>query len=319
MVIVSTNDGRWLPACFDALATSRDATYDTLLVLNDCTDESALAASKAPMPIDVVATPIRCGFAETNNLGIRRALSLGYPYVFLLNPDTKIHPDALSHLTRFLDSNESYGIAGSQQIRYDAAGWDSPNQWTTETIDHARQLGNAPVRRSNWMVLDHYYVQGAALMMRTNLVTRIGMLDPLYGTFYEETDLCRRARYGGHAVALVLDSLVKHYEGGHWRRTRRDHLHRDMLFLRNQYVYFVSEAKTTPAAVYCGIKVFMRQMHAMLFGEHQLKLALWRYPEVLVQACLTLRYIPRMRRRNSTIRARATLEASEYAIGASRC
>jgi GT2 family glycosyltransferase len=319
VVIVSTNDGRWLHECFDALANSRGATFDTLLVVNDCTDESVAAASRAPMRIEVVATSSRCGFAETNNLGIRRALAAGYSYVFLLNPDTKIHPDALAHLKQFLDANQDYGIAGSQQICYDGDDWDLPNRWTTETLDEARRQSYVPVRNSHWTVLDHYYVQGAALMMRTNLVTKIGLLDPLYGTFYEETDLCRRARYGGYGVAIVLDSRVKHYEGGHWRRTRRDHLHRDMLFLRNQYVYFMSDAETAPAALYCGFKVFLRQMRAMLFGEHQLRLALWRYPGVLVRACMTLRYIPRLRRRNSAIRARETLEVSEYAIGARRC
>ena len=56
------------------------------------------------------------GFAFGNNAGIRRALnsSLGCDYLFLLNPDTLVRPEAIKALINFMDTHSQAGIAGSQ-------------------------------------------------------------------------------------------------------------------------------------------------------------------------------------------------------------
>lgn len=319
VVIVSADDGRWLRACFDALAESSDKDFDTLLIVNECVDESAHEAARASLRVDVVHTAPRCGFAEANNIGIRRAFESGYRYVFLLNPDTRVHAHAIRHLRGFLRTHPRYGIVGSQQIEYGAADWESPNGWTIETIRHARQLGQRPMLQGNWTTVDHYYVQGAAFMMAVELVPLIGMLDPLYGSFYEETDLCRRCLLAGYDVAIVLDSKVKHYGGGHWRQSASRHLSRDVLFLRNQFLYFMSDTDNAVAALARGGELLVRQLRGLRRGENLVRLPWWRYPAVLMKVAAVLPHVRRLQRRNRTIRSRARLAPSDYTIGATRC
>ena len=189
VVIVSSDDGRWLPACFSALAGAPDQRFDVLVVLNACTDDSEAVCLAASRPVRSVRLNRRCGFAEANNIGIREALAAGYRYVFLLNPDTQVHPDAIAHLRGFLDAHTDHGVAGCFQTPYDEPSWDVPNRWTAETLADAARMGHTPRTAGEWRIDDHYYVQGSSLMLRVGLVPRIGMLDPLYGTFYEETDL----------------------------------------------------------------------------------------------------------------------------------
>ncbi|MGE0394994.1 MAG: glycosyltransferase, partial [Vicinamibacterales bacterium] len=296
VVIVSSDDGRWLPACLAALAGAGDQRFDVLVVLNACSDASERACREAARPVETVRLARRCGFAEANNVGIRAALAAGYRYVFLLNPDTRVRPDAIVHLRGFLDGHANYGVAGCFQTPYDEPGWDVPNRWTAETLADAARMGNVPRMEGAWHVVDHYYVQGSSLMLRADLVPRIGMLDPLYGTFYEETDLCRRCALAGYGVAIVLDARLRHAEGGHWRSSPARRRGRDVLFLRNQFIYFMSARPGVGAALRAAAGVLLRQLRGVPSGEHEVTLRWWSYPRVLAQVLPALRFVPRLQR-----------------------
>lgn len=315
MVIVSSDDGRWLPGCFSALAGAVDQRFDVLVVLNACTDESERACREAARPVGIARLARRCGFAEANNIGIRQAVAAGYRYVFLLNPDTQVHPDAIARLRTFLDGHGDYGVAGCFQVPYDGEGWESPNRWTAETLADAARMGNSPRMEGEWRVVDHYYVQGSSLMLRVDLVPRVGMLDPLYGTFYEETDLCRRCALAGYKVAIVLDARLRHAEGGHWRSSPARRRGRDVLFLRNQFLYFMSASPGLRAALRAGGGVLLRQLRGVPSGEHEVALPLWAYPAVLARVLPALRFVPRLQRRNARIRAGEPVADADYTIG----
>ena len=316
MVIVSSDDGRWLPACLASLAGAVEQRFDVLVVLNACTDDSAAVCEGAARRVVTVRLDRRCGFAEASNVGIRQACQAGYRYVFLLNPDTEVHAEAIATLRGFLDARPGYAVAGCFQCEYGVSGWTTPNPWTAGTLADAARAGNTPREEGAWRVVDHYYVQGASLMLRVALVPRIGMLDPMYGTFYEETDLCRRAGFAGGRVAILLDARIRHAEGGHWRSSPARRRGRDMLFLRNQFLYFMSARPGLGAALWAAGGVLLRQLRGVPAGEHEITLPWWAYPEVLLRTFAALRYVPRLQRRNARIRAGAPLAASEWAIGA---
>lgn len=315
VIVISTNDGRWLTTCLDSLSSSTFADFDLMVVANACSDDTVAICNSAPLKVEVIMTSERRGFAECNNIALKLASARNYKYAFLLNPDTKVHPVAIGALVSFLESNSQYGIVGSQQISYHADDWLVPNVWTAETIKEAQKYSNFPREVGRHVVVDHYYVQGAALMMRLSLIPWIGLLDPLYITFYEETDLCRRCLLAGHRVGLVLDSKIKHYEGGNWKRSEADHIKRDFLFLRNQFLFHL----TASSGVFFTVSMFTRtlkgQLGLLFRGGKDVILPLWRYPSVLLSALSAAPYVFRLRRRNRSIRNRHLISQKELAIG----
>lgn len=315
VIIVSTDDGKWLRDCFAALAASSYPNFSVLLIDNRCTDETVRECRSAPVPVAVVRTDRRGGFAECNNIGLRLALEKGYEYAMLLNPDTKVHPDALLSLVDFLEREGEYGIAGSQQIKYEEDAWSRPNGWTADTLGAARRAGSLPRAAGPYTVVDHDYVQGAALMVRTGLLPRIGLLDPLYVTFYEETDLCRRCLLAGRRVGILLESKVKHFEGGNWKRSARDHMVRDHLFLRNQFLYFLSLPAGGPEPPRTFLSILSEHVRVVRRKEKNIILPAWRYPSVLLAFLKNAPYLRRLRRRNRAIIAGRPPEQSDLAIG----
>ncbi|HEX6715479.1 MAG TPA: glycosyltransferase family 2 protein [Pyrinomonadaceae bacterium] len=312
--IVSTNDGPWLTSCFDSLAAIREQ-IDVVVVANDCDDNTEEICAAAPLEITVLRTDTRLGFAACNNLSLHIALQKGYEYAFLLNPDTRIQADTVSSLVQFMRSHSEFGITGSIQFEYGDETWTQLNEWSCQTLDHAATLGAQQKSSDGFKWIEHYYVQGAALMLRLKLAERIGLLDPVYGTFYEETDLCRRCLLSGHKVAILLNSRVQHYGGGNWKSNLTKHHRRDLLMLRNRFLYAVSGAKSRASMAIETFRVLAHEIRTVLFHLDDVILPWWRYGHVLWSALRSVKDILQLYKRNQIIRSGALVPESLWAVG----
>jgi GT2 family glycosyltransferase len=54
------------------------------------------------------------------------------------------------------------------------------------------------------------FVSGCAIAVRREVLTRAGAFDASYFHYFEDTDLCARARAMGYACAVVPDARVRH-------------------------------------------------------------------------------------------------------------
>jgi len=68
------------------------------------------------------------------------------------------------------------------------------------------------------------------------VLRRIGLFDEAYHTFYEETDLCRRARLAGWRVALLAECGVYHHGGGSGAGP-----YRRLQMMRNKYYFLLTD------------------------------------------------------------------------------
>jgi GT2 family glycosyltransferase len=301
VVIVSADDAHWLKSCLVSLAQGTWRSLHVLVVAICCHDDTIEVAEKAGVPVTVVQTTRRMGFAGSNNIGFQMAVDEGYDYIYLLNADTVVHPNAIEMLVNFLETDDRYAIAGNLQIDYDSADWDTLNEWSRIVLAEASSLGASEKRSGTTRILDHYYVQGAAMMVRTSITACIGMLDPVYGSFYEETDLCRRCRLSGRGVCLVLDSKVKHFGGGNWKRNRARNIERDYLYLRNQFLFFLSLPQPISTRMRIAIKLIYEHVTKLRYRLDHTRMPLWRYPLVVFAALYRLPQMGTLIRRNRLI------------------
>jgi hypothetical protein len=151
------------------------------------------------------------GFAEGNNVGIRRCLSGNADYIVLLNQDTVVDPHWLSELVRAAQANPSVGVWNPMVYDYEGQALDAGfRSRAFQNPDFARDFGQGRLR-------DVYALPdatGSALMLGRRTIEAVGLFDPTYFAYYEETDLCRRARLAGFQVGLASRGRVRH-----WRAT----------------------------------------------------------------------------------------------------
>jgi GT2 family glycosyltransferase len=201
----------------------------------------------------LIASPENLGYSAGNNVALQalglpplageaRPLS-AYPwaadlprpasqprYVWLLNPDTVVQGDAPAHLVRFLDETPMAGACGAQLFYPDGSF-----QHGAFRFPGLAQLGLdffPPPGRLNQPVLDSWlngryprrlynadqpfpvdFVLGATLMVRSEALRQVGLLDESYFMYCEEMDWQRRAQRAGWSVHCLPDARVIHVAG----------------------------------------------------------------------------------------------------------
>jgi GT2 family glycosyltransferase len=174
--------------------------------------------------VDLTVVHPNRGFTGGNNVVIRPALESVDPpeYILLLNADTIVKEHALSTLVKFMDGQPKAGIAGSMLLSPDGIIQASPFRFpgiATE-LDRGLQLGIvsrllAPwgaVRKAN-QACPVGWVSGACMILRRTMLERVGLLDEGLYTYFDDIDICLRARRLGWETWYVPESKVTHLEG----------------------------------------------------------------------------------------------------------
>ncbi|MGR3465787.1 glycosyltransferase [Limimaricola sp.] len=217
-----------LRAAESALAAMQGIEGGIVIIDNDSGDGSeaklrAGVAARGWAPrVRVVQAGRNGGFGAGNNAGIRAGLAGGTrpDFVYILNSDAFPDPGAVAALIAHLDAHPEAGLAGSM-IRGDdgvphPAAFRFPSVWSE--IESALRFGPASrllARRKVWIEIPEHscrvdWVAGASLMLRREVLDRVQGFDETFFLYFEETDLCRRARVAGFETHFVRDSHVTH-------------------------------------------------------------------------------------------------------------
>jgi GT2 family glycosyltransferase len=153
------------------------------------------------------------GFAEGNNIAIKYALEfLKSDYLLLLNNDTIVEPDFLDELVRVAESDPQIGVLGptiydyKSPFRVQSAGlkilWNEGN-----TLDFKFE-GDLPVS-----IQEVDAVTGCALLVKNELLNKIGLLNKKYFAYFEDVEWCMRARKAFYKIVYVPRGKVWHKGG----------------------------------------------------------------------------------------------------------
>jgi N-acetylglucosaminyl-diphospho-decaprenol L-rhamnosyltransferase len=166
--------------------------------------------------------PVRL-YAATSNLGYAGGINVSvaqladdqpWSAMWILNPDTEPHPDALGAL--MARAREGYGIVGSRLVfkaservqLYGGGRW----RWL---LARGLNIGmNAPADAVPDIAAiegQMNYVSGASLFATRDFIDSVGPMDERYFLYCEEVDWCLRR--GRHRLGYAHDSIVYHAHG----------------------------------------------------------------------------------------------------------
>jgi GT2 family glycosyltransferase len=231
-------------AAQSAAAAMGDFGGVIVLVDNDSPDASfqqmqdGVQAATWPdhIGIHVLQSGRNGGFGAGNNFGIRAGLDIcpTAEFVYILNPDAKVGPDALKALVDYLSTYQKVAIAGSWIYGEDGADHCSAFRFPGLASEFEASARMGPVTRAlkRYVLPLHVpdasgpvgWIVGASMLARVSVLNEIGLFDETYFLYFEETDLCLRAHRAGHEVHFVRESRVCHIGSvstgmGTWKRT----------------------------------------------------------------------------------------------------
>jgi GT2 family glycosyltransferase len=213
-IIILTWNGRQLTMeCLDSLRTCAAADVE-LVVVDNASSDGTVAAIRDTYgeTVTVIENDSNLGFARGNNVGIEYALGRGARYILLLNNDTAVAPDLVQHLVAPLESDPGVGITTPKILFYtppDRIWFAGGEVYLARGV--ARHTGIRETDRGQFdQDHDTDYATGCALMARREVYERVGLLDPGYVAYFEDTDFCMRARRAGWRIRYAPAARVWH-------------------------------------------------------------------------------------------------------------
>lgn len=233
IIIVNWNTGELLARCLASLADLPDVSrMAEIIVVDNASRDRSLVRAQVVVgehgnnpPVRFIKSERNLGFARANNLAIARAAA-SHPLcdVLFLNPDTAVLPGSLEAMLGVFERKKDAGIVGPKLVSADGVLQPSVRAFPTLAVfvffwlKLHRLLPGATLWR-RYQQTDFAYereqavdqVMGAAMLVRREMLTSIGLFDERFWLWFEEVDLCKRARTAGWQVVYTPQATVLHH------------------------------------------------------------------------------------------------------------
>jgi N-acetylglucosaminyl-diphospho-decaprenol L-rhamnosyltransferase len=177
--------------------------------------------------IDVIETPRNGGFAYGNNRGFEAGFARCRPrFVLLLNSDTVVHRGCLRRCIEVMDSDERIGAMSCCLLNADGSVQNVARRFPTPARMWVSSLGLPwRLRAFAWADCDDPgwdrlsggrdvdWLGGAFLMVRADLLERIGGLDERFFFYGEDIEFCHRIRRAGYRCRYDSSAKTTHLGG----------------------------------------------------------------------------------------------------------
>jgi len=214
VVIANWNGKKPLHKCLASLfANTAPVECKVVVVDNASTDGSVEMLQKIFSQVRVIKNNQNMGFSKANNQGIKYAIANSAKYILLLNNDIEITDKKwLETLIDVLESNIEIGIVGCKLLYPDGR---IQHVGGVIKLQGAFHMGECEKDTGQYDKIEFVdYVTGAALLIKSDVIHRIGLLDEGFTPLYcEDTDWCVRATLYGHNVVYTPNPTLIHHCG----------------------------------------------------------------------------------------------------------
>jgi GT2 family glycosyltransferase len=199
----------------DCLLSLRKIDYpafEVVLVDNGSVDSSGERLAREFPEIRLIRNEKNLGFTGGNNVGMRDALARGTDYLLLLNNDTIVAPNFLSELVQVAESDSLIGMVNPKIYYYEPSDkiWYAGGKyvrWKTFPVHFGlRQSDDGSYNQTQ----EVSFVTGCALLVKSEVARKVGLLDDIFFLSYEDVDWSVRTLEAGYKAVYVPASVIWH-------------------------------------------------------------------------------------------------------------
>lgn len=194
VIILNHNGEHLLDDCIGSIQQQDYHAFE-IIVADNCSEDNSVVYVQERFPeVQVIEHPSNYGFSLGNNIAAGQAKG---QYLFFLNNDTRLDPHCLSALVDSAESSNA-DIFGCAVTDFEGA--------SHPLIMGCDFLGFPFQGR-------FFYVEGCALFIKRDCFDELDGFDEDYFMFYEDLDICWRARLAGRSIFYAEEAIVYHKGG----------------------------------------------------------------------------------------------------------
>jgi GT2 family glycosyltransferase len=231
VVIVTFNNKKTIQPCLQSLSDSlTDYASQIVIIDNNSTDGTADILKTYPPEYKswfnefaYIQNSVNVGFTRAVNIGLEK---LQGDFVVLLNPDVELKKETIFTLVECFAKNPQAGAVSPQlqfpdgQIQKSCRRFPRKRDVLLEAAGLTKLFpGHSKINRWKMADFDHKksqaveQPQGAFIMIRTQIVKKIGLLDEQFAMFFSDVDYCKRIINAGWKIWFCAETSAFHLKG----------------------------------------------------------------------------------------------------------
>jgi GT2 family glycosyltransferase len=296
VIIVNYRGWDHLSACLDSLRDLNIRISSEVIIVDNNSSDGKLNEFKSGYPGFIfISNDVNGGFANGCNLGSRYANG---DFLLFLNPDTvaetgeieKLFHRAKDHPENYISSCRQIDKRGRESKAYglfQGFGTITGTGRSLYRLLFKNQINEKPEEGNYFFRPD--WVSGSVILISKEIFNSIGRFDEDYWMYFEDMDLCRRARDRGGNIIYFTDISIQHNHGGSSRvNLKTTSLTKtEVLISNHQYLFKHNK----------GVKKFLLMSWLIIvnlisgFFSALAGIILFFKPKMLSRACIFLRLI----------------------------
>jgi GT2 family glycosyltransferase len=246
VLIVSYNAEDHLKNCLQSLYRNTSHRPLEVIVVDNASSDGSLAMLAREFPeVRAIASPDNIGFSGGNNLAMREAKGA---LLLLLNNDALVTPGAVDTMLRIMRERPEVGVLGpllrngddSVQISYGSMisfHAEAMQKFLSKRYERGNRFFRRYVENRSRREAYPDWVSGACIMLRAELLGKVGYFDDNFFMYTEEVDFCERVRGAGYRVFYSPEAEIVHL-GGKSTETNQE---KAAIEYRRSQLYFYSK------------------------------------------------------------------------------
>ncbi len=233
---------------------NKDYSFDyEIIIVDNASDDDSIPKLKEDFQyelkeglINFIINTENNGFAYANNLALKTIKST---YVLLLNSDTIIIKDCLNECLQYMEANKNIGALGCK-IKLPDGSLDKAcrRSYPDVHVSFYRMTGLSKLfpqskrfAKYNLTYLDEngtYNVDslsGAFMLLRSEVVNHVGLLDEEFFMYGEDIDYCYRIKEAGWKVVYYGEAEIIHYKGASSKKQETKLLYE---FYKSMHIFY---------------------------------------------------------------------------------
>lgn len=225
IVIVHFNNSKDTYECLNSLRQIKSKKIQISCIVVDNGSKEKFRDDE----VIIITNKQNLGFSGGNNVGISYALDHNADYILLLNNDTLVDENLVDELVSCIDSDPAIGIAVPKI--YFAKGYEfHKERYKNNELGKVIWYAGGGVDWKNVIgfhrgvdEVDHgqyerreitEFATGCCMLVKREVIKKIGMLDERYFLYYEDSDFSQRVIKAGYKIMYTPKAFLWHKNAG---------------------------------------------------------------------------------------------------------